>query len=545
MPTPGAHRDIVVLLFKHLPVLIFVAACIAVTRNAEAGQVRPIDDLRNEVERLRRDLQEKGTAHPIRAVENNVHKHTFSTKHAATRAGSLTISGLVQVWYQAVANDGDGVVRNPAVGDFSESNKGNDNDTFRVRRAEIGFDLEIHQHVRAFLSIDPAREHAPDFYPLPTFAVHNRVSGSEGRLSGALNTFSDLQPAKVLVAGSVLPRLLQDAYIQYRGVVPHHDFTIGQFLPPAGEEAWRKNDELDFVERSMLSYQDRLRDLGAMIQGNWWNERFQYWVGVFNGPDGSVLNDVDIVSGGNRSDDNDDKNIAWRVLLRPYWNSQKVGGGLELGFARTDGWVGEGGQAFDETAPTNSSNIKRTSIHKQSAWASWQPGAALRGAWLRGEWGSSRGRFSAFFGRTNLLGTGADASNNDEGVTVVRGQLDPAPITVSGWSASAGYRFGASRWATSLRQGNFAARMLADSEFAMRYEEFENIAMEDLVDPDRKTDLFKTRVVTAGVNYNLRGTQARVQANYIWVDEASDRNPDRGLREVRNDVFVLNFQVGF
>jgi len=59
------------------------------------------------------------------------------------------------------------------------------------------------------------------------------------------------------------------------------------------------------------------------------------------------------------------------------------------------------------------------------------------------------------------------------------------------------------------------------------------------------TDNFKTEVWTAGINYYIKGHNAKIQANYNAVDEQSDGNPGRGLREVRNDNFVVNFQVAF
>jgi len=496
---------------------------------------------------LRKEIQASQKVEPIVGVDSALANRSADGLHLAakTRTGKLKVSGLTQIWFQSVANDNDGIVRNPPAGDLSESNAGNDNDTFRIRRAEINFDFEITENISARVSIDPARESAPLFYPLPTLAVHNRSSGLNGRFYPAFNTFSAIQPAENPAAMANIPRLLQDAYLQFDRVAPHHDFRIGQFLPPAGEESWRNNGELDFAERSMGGFLDHVRDLGLMIHGSWWDERFQYWAGVFNGPDGSVLSDPDIVPGGNRSDDNDEKNIAWRLAVRPVWNEDRWFGRLELGYARTDGWTGEAGQGYDASSAINGTNIELTAINKQSAWGWYRPGGAARGWWLRGEWNSQRGRHSAFFGRTNLLGIGADATTDASGVTVVRGQLVPAPVTTSGWHAAMGYKLSDSIFGERLRRGGAASRALERMEFAVRYEAFENIAMEGLVDSDRSVDQFKTRVFTTGINYALSPRNTRLQANYLWVDEATDRHPDRGLREVRNNVFVLNFQVGF
>jgi len=79
-------------------------------------------------------------------------------------------------------------------------------------------------------------------------------------------------------------------------------------------------------------------------------------------------------------------------------------------------------------------------------------------------------------------------------------------------------------------------------EFAFRYEVYENVSTEDLVIPDSHTDQFKTQAYTFGLNYFIKGHDAKIQANYIIVDDPS--SPKRGIAEVDNNVFVLNFQVG-
>src|SRR5208283_2550368 len=93
-----------------------------------------------------------------------------------------------------------------------------------------------------------------------------------------------------------------------------HDFTIGQFKPPSGEEAWRNSGQLDFVDRAMVTAVSNVRDIGAMVHGSWFKDRFQYWLGAFDGS-GNMLTDPEIGSGqgANRSATNDNKDIAWRI----------------------------------------------------------------------------------------------------------------------------------------------------------------------------------------------------------------------------------------
>ena len=76
---------------------------------------------------------------------------------------------------------------------------------------------------------------------------------------------------------------MEDAWINYHGVIPHHDFYIGQMKPFVGEEGIRSSAQLDFVERSFCGLLDDRYDLGAAFHGTWWDDRFQYWGGVYDG----------------------------------------------------------------------------------------------------------------------------------------------------------------------------------------------------------------------------------------------------------------------
>ncbi len=61
-----------------------------------------------------------------------------------------------------------------------------------------------------------------------------------------------------------------------------------------------------------------------------------------------------------------------------------------------------------------------------------------------------------------------------------------------------------------------------------------------------KTDVFYTRVWTAGLNYYIAGHTAKVQANYNFVTLPADKSsPSRVFHDTRNDNFVINFQVAF
>jgi phosphate-selective porin len=500
----------------------------------------PVEDLRQEVEKLRTDIAQKEKAATSVANLDAIAGSKYGPNApVTTKNGKLQIGGLVQVWYQHIQNDHVGIVtvgnanaldNTPGAFPPPEPNEVLDNDTFRVRRTELRFTMDIHENVTAFVMIDPTRESNIMFTPVPTFPAHNAIFGNPN-----LRTGSGLQ-----AGNTIIPQLLQDAYLNFHGIVPHHDFTLGQFKPPTGEEAWRSSGHLDFVERAMCTGITNVRDIGAMVHGTWVDSRVQYWFGLFNGPDGTVLTDPEIMEGGNRSDDNDAKDFAWRVAVRPVWNPECWWGRLEVGYARTDGIRGESGQGFDPDTPVNGLNRAHTDINRQSAWAWYRPGSKVKGWWLRGEWDSGRDRYSVR-NRTNLLYIGG-AADPFSGDTI--GQLNPVPVTAQGWYFATGYKLSDSIWAESLKSGSRCQRFLHDIEFAFRYETYQNIAAEDLVNPDRHTDQFKTQAYTAGINYYLKGHDVKLQANYIWVDEPEERD-QRGLREVKNNTFIVNFQVMF
>ena len=515
---------------------------------AFAGMARAasnVEDLKKEVEKLRKEIAQKdsGKGAAIGQVDRMVAGKYGPNTPVSTRNGKLQIGGLIQVWYQSVQNDTRGVFVPAGANNLDptdldaggtgnpgftapETNETADNDTFRIRRTELRFTMDIHENVTAFVLLDPTREHNVSYLPLPTFPSHNE-------------RFKD-PVANVSFGSAIRPQVLQDAYINYHGVVPHHDFTIGQFKPPAGEEAWRNSGQLEFVERAMVTGINNVRDIGVMMHGTWLDDRVQYWVGAFNGPDGTVLTDPEIVEGGNRSDDNDAKDLAWRIAGRPVWNKEAWYGRLELGYHRTDGYRGESSPMNvannDVDTPINGFNSPKTAINRQGAWIWYRPGAQVKGWWLRGEWGSGHDRYSFFRSPTTALALGGSGFGT---------QLRPTPVTAQGCYFGTGYKMSDTIFAESLKSGGGIKRFLHDLEFAFRYEVYQNIATEDLSQPDRHTDLFKTQAYTAGVNYYLKGHDAKIQANYIWVDEPGDGNLDRGIREMRNNVFVVSFQVMF
>ena len=490
-------------------------------RAADATQAE-IDKLKKDVEDLRRKLSGSSATVQRTSVDKALDSKYGPNASVSTRNGRLTISGLVQVWYQSVQNDNRGHFDDVNGTGVFDTNEHADNDTFRIRRTELKFTMDIHENVTAVVMIDPAREASSYRLPGSTYVRQNNVAPEHAVLNDTLGRTNQVS-ATQLGTGTI-PNLLQDAYINYHGVVPHHDFTIGQFKPQFGEEGVRSSAQLDFVERSILGVNGDLRDLGLQVHGFWWDDRLHYWFGVFNGA-GNYYGSAGQFQ--NRSDDNDEKDFLGSILVRPLWKDE-TWGSLELGWSTQAGTKGESSGRDPINTPVNGLNRNQNWAMKHAAWMSYMPGGPVRGMWVRGEWQWIKDR--------NAPNTVVDVlAADDEG----DGYQDFAtPFRSQGWYAAVGYKISDSAFCDGV------PGWLKPFEFAFRYQQFENIQLADLVNPNH-TDNFKTTVLTAGINYYIKGHNAKIQANVNKVDEESDGNPGRGLREVRNDNFIVSFQVAF
>jgi len=507
------------------------AFCLSLVVISLAANASQVQDLRAEFEKLRADFNKQPDAGQA-PIDHVISSRYGPNATVTTKDGKLQIGGLIQVWFTAMQNDHKGIVQ-PAPGNnlaLPEPNGLNDRSTFRIRRTDLRMAYDLTPEITGYFMVDPTRESNLFYTPIPTFPQHNGIFTNPGLATG-----------KGAQAGNtIIPQVLQDAYINYHVDGWHHDFTIGQFTPPAGEEANRNSGQLDFVERAMATGVAKVRDIGVQVHGSWWDGRLQYWAGVFNGATGTILADPEILEGGNRSSTQDDKNISFRIAARPVWNAEKWYGRLEVGYGRTDGSNGSSGQAFDSSKAINGMNQQKTAVNRQGAWAWYRPGDAVRGWWFRGEWASYHDRFGAdprF--RTNLLGTGG--ASDDSGNVV--GQLNPSPVTQSGWYFGSGYRISDSPFADHFKKCDNAFSWVYDLEFTFRYEVFQNIAAESPSNPDRHTNLYKTQAFTGGVNYYIKKWDARIQLNGIVVDEPEV--PNLGIREIKNNLLVLSFQVMF
>jgi hypothetical protein len=493
-------------------------------RAADATQAE-IDKLKKDVEDLRRKLSGSSATVTRTSVDKALDSKYGPNSTVTTRNGRLTISGLVQVWYQSVQNDNRGHFDDAAVNGVFDTNEHADNDTFRIRRTELKFTMDIHENVTAVVMIDAAREATSYQTPGVNYVRQNNVAPEHVALNDTLGRTG--QVSAVQLGTGTIPRLLQDAYINYHGVIPHHDFTIGQFKPALGEEGIRSAAQLDFVERSFVGQLASSRDIGASVHGTWWDDRFQYWAGIFNGA-GNYYGSAGQFQ--NRSDDNDAKDFNYRVLVRPLWKDE-TWGSIEIGGSGRFGYKGESSGNDPVNAPVNGLNRNENWALWHQAWISYLPGGPVRGFWLRGEWAYIKDRHAPG-SVVDLQGAGG----TDDGFAQSNGR----PFSSNGWYIAGGYKIADSRWCDD------APSWLKPFEFAARWNTFENVHVADLNNPAH-TDNFRTDVYTVGVNYYIKGHNAKIQLNYNLVDDpdGDSNGGNRDFHQPDNSSFVVNFQVAF
>jgi len=517
-----------------LAALIFVVP-VGTLAAAEQSSAE-IEQLKKDIEQLRRQLSGSSAAMPRSSVDQALSGKYGPGSAVTTKTGKLCIGGLLQVWYYHIQKDNRGLWDSNTLngnGVF-DTNTASDNDSFRIRRAELSFTMDIHENVTAVVRIDPARE-ATSFPAMPDnqgnfgignlFKVAPNIAAEVGpNGTGAANGSTALVTAAQTGAGGV-PRLLKDAYINYHGVIPHHDFTVGQFRPQMGEEGVRASSELDFVERSMIGQLTEDRDLGMQMRGFWWDDRFQYWFGGFDAAGGYFQ------SGMNRADINSDKDFLAAMMIRPVWK-QETWGSLELGYSFEMGQHGKVdfvGRDYINN-PVNNINIAGNWARRMAAYGSYRPGGPVKGWWLRGEWQLIHDRAAA--------GAVYDIGGNQFE------QLVPKPMTIQGFYVSTGYKIGDSVFADS------APSWLKPFEFAFRYEQLANVwsVNDAAVDPQTEISARTTRVYTAGVNYYIKGHNAKIQVNYNVVLDPYKHDLEQKTQDwhgVRNDNLMVNFQVAF
>ena len=515
-----------------------VAVCVltvfALHAMLPASENAGLDDLKKEVEELRRSVAKK-SSEPHTIVDRAVSDRFGPNLPIQTRGPKLFIGGLLQVWYYSIQNDNRGLFDSPNGLGTVDTNEASDNDSFHIRRAEVNFAIGVHEHVTAYMMMDFAYDlnSIPNMSSNQNFKTANFVGNEFSAANGVLGNTLPVTSAQT-GGGAYTPSLLQDALVNFHGIVPHHDFTIGQYMYTFSMDEFTHNGTLDFVERAVISNSFG-REVGMTIHGTWWNHgggccycglydtgRFQYWLSVFNGA-GSYHQTSRLSL--NRSDDNDEKDFLATFLIRPVWRDA-TWGNLEFAWSACAGVHGESSGRDPVAAPVNGLNRNQTNAIRHDAWVSYRPGGPAKGLWLKGEaqWIKDR----------NAPLTVSDLTMNDD--LGIGFQTNGKPFWRHGGYTSIGYNFGQSTLSESHH-------FLKSFELAFRYEQFETIYTADPANSSH-TNPHLSKIATPGVNYYIRGHDAKIQVNYNFVDNPDGRAATP-FHHVHNNNLVMNYQVTF
>jgi len=452
--------------------------------------------------------------------------------NVTTAAGKLVMGGLVQVWYQNVAKDTQGLFNDPAGNGVFDSNAAYNKSGFSIHTVELYFDMAITNQVSAFVYLNPAAEIASNTRPV----IQRRLANVSPEYNNANGPFAGATTGAIAAlqngAGAV-PNLLQDAIINFHDFFPHHDITVGQMLNTFNEENFAADNALDFVDRSYIGNQVS-RDTGAVLHGSWWNNkgggsycgagdegRFQYWLGVWNGAGNLYGGAI------NRQDDNNAKDFVGTLLLRPLWND--CAGQMEVGYSFRTGT--HGGGSGQVAAPINAMERNSTRSLGHDVWFKYMAPGCFKGLWLKAEgtWMKDRSSPGSVIDQAAVDFQGAGGGG--------------AAFSTFGYWASIGYKFGDSPHIGDCH------KWLKNFEVAFRYESAPNVLVTDPQDTGRgdgysRTNVYSSKVYTAGVNYYIAGNNAKIQLNYNHIDNPEGPSSNR-FHALRSDSMVLNFQVSW
>jgi len=502
------------------------------------------EQMKRDIADLRKEKKEAPVARGSvvdRALESKGYGPDCPVK---TRTGRLVIGGLMQNWYYGFQNDHRALFDDPNINSISDSNQASDNAGFRVRRMELMFKMDIHENVTANVKIDPAKEGwagAPVLIDNQintgyAFKTINNVGANYQSIVGSTKPFgfgstSLLGKVQAGTGSTYQAQLLENAYITYHGVIPHTEFVIGQFQPKTGENAVRDNGQIDFIERDFAGLLDAHYNPGAFVHGMWWDDRFQYWIsGMQSNGDFFGSNSTNVA---NRVALNSDVDLGLRAMLRPIYKNE-TWGNLELGGGTLFGKHGSSNNLTpvgNPGTPDNGLIEVRTDAYNDFAWLWYRPGAVASGLWLRWEWKQMKDRMEP--------GSVMDPYGNGTNTKSIFVQQLGKPILTHGFYGAIGYKLEDSCFQ------DCCPCWLRPVEFAGRYCEYTNVLVADENNPTH-TDLYKTRVWTAGLNYYIKGHDAKVQLNYNWVvNPRVDNNADLSFHNTKSDSFAVNFQVEF
>ena len=147
-----------------------------------------------------------------------------------------------------------------------------------------------------------------------------------------------LRPVLGFKAGKASFRLIPDFAGSTTRIIDAHadykvsnvvQFRLGKFKTPVSLERLQSSSDMAFIERGHASNFAPSRDLGFMLYGHLIPDMVEYQLGIFNG--NQDLGNTD-------ADDDDDKDIAARLFVHPFHNTDITTlQGLGVGIAGTIG----------------------------------------------------------------------------------------------------------------------------------------------------------------------------------------------------------------
>ena len=208
--------------------------------------------------------------------------------------------------------------------------------------------------------------------------LHNEFTVERGRLFANARLF-DHYSLRIQVEFSPKPTL-KDAFLDVH-YVPWLRFRLGQFKAPFSLEYQQSHKYIDFAERSIAVDNMRLagRDIGAMFHGRLVRPAFQYQLAVLSG------------KGENRGDDNSAKDLAGRLVFRPFYTgANEILRGAQLGVSATWGkqdtdfsdfqLVTVAGTPFVSFSDGTNLSGNRTRLGAEFAW--FVGPASLKAEWM-------------------------------------------------------------------------------------------------------------------------------------------------------------------
>lgn len=236
---------------------------------------------------------------------------TSSTLHAATDVEALEQRvRVLERQLEIQKEEADARIKTAPV--VSASNKG-----FSVKSADAAYELKV----RGLVQLD-ARSFADDHSAFNDTFIFRRIrptfEGSLGQLIGFR-----LTPEFAGSSASIV-----DAYVDLR-FDPAATVRAGKVKGPIGLERLQSGGALTFIERGFPTELAPNRDLGVQLQGQFFDQRLGYTIGIYNG----TADGRDAAS----SDGDNKKEWAARIFTEPFKTTPGFFQGLGFGLAASTG----------------------------------------------------------------------------------------------------------------------------------------------------------------------------------------------------------------